>query len=108
MVWVRLDAQGTSHGDEVFVGIDTAKAHNAVAVAEAGRDGEMRYPGTCDNAPEAVARLVRELSIVTRSCISATKPDRWDTGCISRSCRTMVQKPPFLHHSSAIVYGTAS
>jgi hypothetical protein len=40
-------------GSEVFVGIDTAKAHNAVAVAEAGRDGEVRYLGTFDNTPDA-------------------------------------------------------
>ena len=30
---------------EVFVGIDTAKARNAVAVAERGRVGEVRYLG---------------------------------------------------------------
>jgi hypothetical protein len=49
-------------GSEIFVGIDTAKAHNAVAVAEAGRDGEVRYLGTFDNTPDAVAKLVRKLS----------------------------------------------
>jgi transposase len=49
-------------GSEVFVRIDTAKAHNAVAVAEAGRDGEVRYLGTFDNTPDAVARLVRQLA----------------------------------------------
>src|SRR3954467_10029644 len=49
-------------GSEVFVGIDTAKAHNAVAVAEAGRDGEVRYLGTFDNTPDAVAKLVRKLA----------------------------------------------
>jgi|tagenome__1003787_1003787.scaffolds.fasta_scaffold20865972_2 hypothetical protein len=36
-------------GSEVFVGVDTAKADNAVAVAEADRDGEGRYLGTFDN-----------------------------------------------------------
>src|ERR1700749_2844382 len=49
-------------GSEVFIGIDTAKAHNAVAVAEAGRDGEGRYLGTLDNTPDAVAKLVRKLA----------------------------------------------
>jgi transposase len=44
---------------EVFVGIDTAKARNAVAVAEAGRQGEVRYLGEFDNTPDAVAKLVR-------------------------------------------------
>jgi transposase len=49
-------------GDEVFVGIDTAKTHNAVAVAEAGRDGEVRYLGAFENTPDAVAKLVRKLA----------------------------------------------
>ena len=31
-------------------------------MAKAGRDGEVRYLGTFDNAPETVARLVRKLS----------------------------------------------
>ena len=49
-------------GSEVFIGIDTAKAHNAVAVTEAGCDGEVWYLGTFDNTPDAVAKLVRKLS----------------------------------------------
>lgn len=47
---------------EVFVGIDTAKARNAVAVAEGGRDGEVRYLGEADNTPDAVAKLIRKLA----------------------------------------------
>src|SRR3954465_2954565 len=49
-------------GSEVFIGIDTAKAHNGAAMAEAGRDGEVRYFGTFDNTPHAVAKLVRKLA----------------------------------------------
>jgi transposase len=49
------------HG-EAFVGIDTAKARIAVAVAEAGRDGEVRYLGEFDNTPDGVARLIRKLA----------------------------------------------
>ena len=30
---------------EAFVGIDVAKLRNAVAVADAGRDGEVRFHG---------------------------------------------------------------
>jgi transposase len=30
---------------EAFVGIDTSKLRNAVAIAEAGRNGELRYFG---------------------------------------------------------------
>ena len=47
---------------EAFVGIDTAKARNAVAVAEGDRNGEVRYPGEFDNTPDAVAKLVRRLA----------------------------------------------
>jgi transposase len=49
------------HGD-AFVGIDTAKARNAVAVAEGDRNGEIRYLGEFDNTPDAVAKLVRKLA----------------------------------------------
>jgi transposase len=47
---------------EVFVGIDTAKAKNAVAIAEAGRQGEVRYLGEFANTPDGVAKLVRKLA----------------------------------------------
>jgi transposase len=49
------------HG-EAFVGIDTAKARNAVAVAESGRGGEIRYLGEFDNTPDAVIKLVRKMA----------------------------------------------
>jgi transposase len=49
------------HG-EAFVGIDTAKTRNAVAIAEAGRQGEIRYLGEYDTTPDAVAKLVRKLA----------------------------------------------
>lgn len=45
-----------------FVGIDTAKLRKAVAIAESGRDGEIRYLGEFDNTPDAVAKLVRKLA----------------------------------------------
>ena len=46
---------------EVFVGIDTAKARNAAAIADAGRQGEVRYLGEFHNPPDALAELVRKL-----------------------------------------------
>ena len=49
------------HG-EAFIGIDAAKSRIAVAVAEVGRDGEIRYLGEIDNTPDGVARLVRKLA----------------------------------------------
>ena len=47
---------------EVFVGIDTSKRHNAVAIAEAGRKGEVRYLGEFANTPEATRKLVAKLA----------------------------------------------
>jgi hypothetical protein len=47
---------------EAFVGIDSAKARNAVAIAEGGRKGEIRYLGEIDATPDAVAKLVRKLA----------------------------------------------
>src|ERR687885_1082329 len=47
---------------EVYVGLDTSKLKISVAVAEAGRDGEVRFLGDIDSTPEAVERLVRKLA----------------------------------------------
>jgi transposase len=47
---------------EVFVGIDVAKLRNAVAIAEAGRDGEIRYMGEFDASAESMTRLIRKLA----------------------------------------------
>jgi len=49
------------HG-EAFVGIDAAKARNALAIAEDGRDGEIQYLGEFDNTPDAMAKLIRKLA----------------------------------------------
>src|SRR5262252_3738772 len=47
---------------EVFVGIDTAKRKHAVAIADAGRDGETRYLGEIDSAPATVERVIKKLA----------------------------------------------
>ena len=47
---------------EAFVGIDTSKLRNAVAIADAGRGGEVRFFGEIENTPAATAKLVRKLS----------------------------------------------
>ena len=46
---------------EVYVGLDTSKLKIPVALATAGRDGEVRFLGDIDSTPEAVERLVRKL-----------------------------------------------
>jgi transposase len=47
---------------EAFVGIDAAKARNAIAVAEGGRGGEIRYLGEVDAAEQGMRRLVARLA----------------------------------------------
>jgi transposase len=47
---------------EVFVAFDVAKLKNAVAVAEAGRSGEVRYLGEIENTLEATRKLIAKLS----------------------------------------------
>jgi transposase len=45
-----------------FVAFDTSKLRNAVAIAEEGRTGEVRFLGEIDNTPEATAKLVKKLA----------------------------------------------
>ena len=46
----------------VCVGLDTHKARIAVAVAEPGRAGEVRFRGEIANRPEAVRQLIERLA----------------------------------------------
>jgi transposase len=46
----------------VFVGIDAAKLKHAVAVAEPGRSGEVRYMGEVEASPEAMRKLLTRLA----------------------------------------------
>jgi len=47
---------------EVFIGIDTSKLRNAVAIAEGGRNGEVRYLGEIANTEAATSKLVKKLA----------------------------------------------
>src|ERR1700693_712683 len=47
---------------EVFVGLDTSKLRNAVAIAEGGRNGEVRYLGEIENTEAATGKLVKKLA----------------------------------------------
>src|SRR5712671_2899096 len=51
-----------SDHNEAFVGFDTSKLRNAVAIAQAGRDGEVRFFGEIENTAEATAKLVKKLA----------------------------------------------
>jgi hypothetical protein len=46
----------------VCVGLDTHKAKIAVAVAEPGRAGEVRFHGEIANQPDTVRRLIEQLA----------------------------------------------
>src|SRR5438105_3974561 len=47
---------------EAFVAFDSSKLRNAVAIADAGRAGEVRFLGEIDNSGAATAKLVRKLT----------------------------------------------
>ena len=47
---------------EAYVAFDTSKLRNAVAIADAGRAGEVRFLGEIENSAAAVAKLVRKLA----------------------------------------------
>src|SRR5262249_28407535 len=44
-----------------FVAFDTAKLKHAVAIAEAGRGGEIRFLGEVENQPATIERLIKKL-----------------------------------------------
>src|SRR3954454_23595016 len=69
----------------VFVGLDTSKMKISVALAEEGRQGEVRFLGDIDHTPETVRRLLPSSPASTAGCCSATRPGRPAMGCSGRS-----------------------
>jgi transposase len=47
---------------EVFVGLDTSKQKISVAIADTGRNGEVRFFGDIDSTPAMVERMVKKLA----------------------------------------------
>lgn len=47
---------------EVFVGFDTSKVKHALAVADGGRNGEVRYLGEIDSSPATVEKVIGKLA----------------------------------------------
>jgi transposase len=50
------------HHSEAFIGIDTSKLKNAIAIAEGGRHGEVRYLGEINTPDAATRQLIRKLA----------------------------------------------
>src|SRR4051812_49635772 len=46
---------------EAFVAFDVAKLKHAVAVADSGRSGEVRFLGEIENRPAAIERTIKKL-----------------------------------------------
>src|SRR5919108_565869 len=51
-----------SDHSEAFVAFDTSKLRNAVAIADGGRAGEVRFLGEIENTAAATTKLVRKLA----------------------------------------------
>jgi len=51
-----------SDHSEAFVAFDSSKLRNAVAIADGGRAGEVRFVGEIENTGTATAKLVRKLA----------------------------------------------
>src|SRR5262245_39748525 len=51
-----------NHYSGAFVGIDTSKLRNAIAVAEDGRGGDLRFLGEIDTTEAATRKLVTKLA----------------------------------------------
>ena len=68
---------------EAFVAFDVAKIKHAVAVAvaEGGRTGEVRFLGEIENRAGPIERTVKKLAGGMIGCISALKRVRPGMGC---------------------------
>src|ERR671935_130983 len=51
-----------SDHSEAFVAFDSSKLRNAVAIADGGRAGEVRFLGELENSAAATAKLVHKLA----------------------------------------------
>ncbi len=53
-----------------------AKLRNAVAIAEAGREGEDRFFGEVDASVTSMQRIIERIAGRLIACVSVTRPDR--------------------------------
>jgi hypothetical protein len=70
---------------EAFVAFDVAKKKHAIAIAEGGRTGEVRFLGDVENSLLPIERTIKRLTGRYDRLQFVLKPDRRDTGFIGRS-----------------------
>jgi hypothetical protein len=94
-----------------YVAFDTSKLHNAVALAEAGRAGEVRYLGEFENTLAATAKLVCKLAAKhgALSCCYEACPRAWPVGWPDRLRAVPADQTawPRLHRGGAADPGAA-
>ena len=71
---------------EAFVAFDVAKRKHAVAIAEGGRTGEVRFLGDVENSPLPIERTIKRLA-GRYDRLHVLKLGRRDTGFMARSRR---------------------
>lgn len=62
---------------EAFVGIDVAKLRNAIAIADSGREGEVRFFGEVDASVTSVRRVIQRIAAKfdrVHFCYEAARP----------------------------------
>ncbi|MBB3650431.1 putative NUDIX family NTP pyrophosphohydrolase [Rhizobium sp. BK619] len=61
---------------EAFIGIDVAKLKNAIAVAEPGGKGEIRFWGEMDASDSSMRRINQRIAAGRRSLIDSQEARR--------------------------------
>ena len=70
---------------EAYVGLDTSKTKHAVAVAEGGRNGEVRFWGEVTSSAAPVERLIGKLAERYDELHFATRRGQRVMGCTGKS-----------------------
>ena len=87
------------HHSEAFIGIDTSKSRNAVAIAEGGRGGEVRYVGEFPATEAAMRKLIAKL---------AAKYSRltfcYEAGPTGYGVYRLIEPRPRVHRGGSLTY----
>lgn len=59
---LTTEGRAVANYREAFVGIDVAKLKNAIAIAEAGREGEVRFFGEVDASATSMRRVIGRIA----------------------------------------------